>query len=288
MSTKTTFQLKAEIIYNKRVKDVYWHCLLNAPALAREAHAGQFVQIRLSDSLEPFLRRPFSIHRARGGEVEILYQVLGRGTEVFAKKKAGEYLDLIGPLGNGFELLPGRLKPNPLIIAGGMGVAPLLFLAEKLAYSIERRAYRKDKGFELSAKRYPLNAIVLIGAKTKDQILCEKDFIDSGYSVKIATDDGSRGFKGYVSDLLKKELSTIDHRPSTIYACGPKPMLKEVAALSKKYKIPAQLSLEEHMACGIGACLGCTVNTKTGFKRVCKEGPVFGAPELIWSNETQA
>lgn len=287
MQAKKTFQLKAKLIENKRVKGAYWRGILETPLIAKQASPGQFVQIRLGDIRGPLLRRPFSIHKVHGPTFEILYQVLGQGTEVFSSKKAGEYLDIIGPLGNGFELFSSR--PNILIVAGGIGVAPLLFLAEKLTYSVERRAYRKDKGLELSAKRYPclagrqaLNAIVLIGAKTKGQILCEKDFIDTGYSVKIATDDGSRGFKGYVSSLLRQELSIIDYQLSTIYACGPKPLLKEVAAISKRYNIPAQISLEEHMACGIGACLGCVVKTRSGFQRVCKEGPVFNAKEIVW------
>jgi dihydroorotate dehydrogenase electron transfer subunit len=123
---------------------------------------------------------------------------------------------------------------------------------------------------------------VLIGAKTKSQILCENDFKKLGYSVKIATDDGSGGFKGKVTELLRNELSTMNQELTTIYACGPRPMLKAISKISREYKISAQISLEEHMACGIGACLGCVVNTKGGFKRVCKEGPVFKADEIIW------
>jgi dihydroorotate dehydrogenase electron transfer subunit len=150
-----------------------------------------------------------------------------------------------------------------------MGVAPLFSLAEK----IKSHKVTKSQSHKV---------LVLIGAKTKKQILCENEFKKLGCSVKIATDDGSRGFKGYVSDLLKKFFSTANCQPLAIYACGPGPMLKEVAAVAKKYNIPAQVSLEEHMACGIGACLGCVVNTQDGFKRACKEGPVFNAGQLIW------
>ena len=115
-------------------------------------------------------------------------------------------------------------------------------------------------------------------------ILCEKDFRGLGCAVKIATDDGTKGFKGYVSELLEKILrnSEITQQRTTIYACGPRPMLKAIAQISKKYKIPAEISLEEHMACGIGACFGCVVNTKEGCKRVCKEGPVFAADQILW------
>ena len=282
MQRSKGFQLKAKLIENKRVKGAYWQGILEAPLIAKQASPGQFVQIRLGDIHGPLLRRPFSIHKVNGPTFEILYQVLGQGTEAFSSKKAGEYLDVIGPLGNGFELVSSRA--NILIVAGGIGVAPLAFLAEKLTETQNpNSSATRTIGTERNrgAKSQTPNK-VLIGAETKGQILCEKDFIDAGYSVKIATDDGSRGFKGHVSGLFRQELSTIDYRPSTIYACGPKPLLKEVAVISKGYNIPAQLSLEEHMACGIGACLGCVVNTKEGFKRVCKEGPVFEADKIFW------
>ncbi|MFH1281145.1 MAG: dihydroorotate dehydrogenase electron transfer subunit, partial [Candidatus Omnitrophota bacterium] len=145
--------------------------------------------------------------------------------------------------------------------SGGIGMAPLVFLAEKLQNT---------------------KPLVLIGARTKKQILCAREFKALGCSVKIATDDGSAGFKGKVTDLLKQLLSAISYQLSAIYACGPYPMLKMVAQLAQENKITAQLSLEEHMACGIGACLGCEVLTKAGYKSVCKEGPVFFGEELIW------
>lgn len=222
------------------------------------AKPGQFLEIKISDGYEPLLRRPFSIHRRRGKDIEIIYRIAGRGTEILSQRKVGEYLNVIGPLGNGFSILDSQ--PS-ILVAGGMGVAPLVFLAEKLAKS---------------------KTLVLLGAKTKRQILCEKEFRDLGCEVKVATDDGSRGFKGKVTDLLKHLLPTLSSQLSTIYACGPKLMLKEIALISKQYNIPAQVSLEEHMACGIGACLGCVVKTKDGFKRVCKEGPVFNADEIVW------
>jgi dihydroorotate dehydrogenase electron transfer subunit len=145
-----------------------------------------------------------------------------------------------------------------------MGVAPLFFLAKKLKQA---------------------KPVVLIGARTKSQILCEKEFLESGCDVKTATDDGSFGFRGRVTDLLKHQLSTMNYQLSTIYACGPKPMLKEISRIALKHNIPAQISLEAHMACGIGACLGCVVNTKEGFKRVCKEGPVFNCKDIVWQKK---
>ena len=138
-----------------------------------------------------------------------------------------------------------------------MGIAPLVFLAEKLKSKAE----------------------VFIGGKTKKQILCEEELKKLGCDVKIATDDGSLGFKGLVTNLLKKRLRE-KNKPLMIFSCGPKAMLREIANISKKYKIPAQISLEEHMACGIGACFGCSVETRFGYKRVCKEGPVFDARDI--------
>jgi dihydroorotate dehydrogenase electron transfer subunit len=265
------FQIKAKLIYNKKIRNNYFRCAMIAPKIARGVHPGQFVSIRLNDKLEPLLRRPFSIHRVSGSAIEIFYELVGEGSLILSRKKAGESLNIIGPLGNGFNLTPSAPGFKPVLVAGGMGVAPLLFLAEKL------KAHQ---------------TLILLGAKTKAQILCEREFSGLGGQVKIATDDGSKGFKGKVTDLLKHLLfppkagpplaETVNSQQSTIYACGPRPMLKEVSRISRDYNLAAEISLEEHMACGIGACLGCVVNTSEGFKRVCKEGPVFDAEEVIW------
>jgi len=276
-------QIKVKIRYNKKIKVNYFHLVLRIPKIAKDSLPGQFFNIKVSDTCEPLLRRPLSIHRVKGTNIEFLYEVVGRATQILSQRRPGEYLDVIGPLGNGFNLTPNTYNLTPILVAGGIGVAPLLFLADKLAYSVERRAYRKNKKFKLSAKRYPLNALVLIGAKSTGQVLRKKEFKALGCEVKIATDDASEGFKGKVTELLKNILPlAISHKPLAIYACGPRPMLKEIIRISKKYNIPTQVSLEEHMACGIGACLGCVMNTKEGFKRVCKEGPVFNGDEIIW------
>ncbi|MBL7151045.1 MAG: dihydroorotate dehydrogenase electron transfer subunit [Candidatus Omnitrophica bacterium] len=283
MVSKKKLQFKAKLLYNKREKGSFFRLKILAPAIAASCLPGQFVTLRLTDGCQPLLRRPFSIHRISGSGVEILYELVGRGTQILSQKRPGEYLDIIGPLGNGFNYPLSAIRyPLSILVAGGMGVAPLLFLAERLAYSVERRAHSKGR---LYAKRYPLNAFVLIGAKNKNQILCEKEFRKFGCTVKIATDDGSKGYKGKVTQLLQHLLSTIDHRLSTIYGCGPRPMLKEISRICQRRNLAAQLSLEEHMACGIGACLGCAVDTKEGYKTVCKDGPVFDADRIIWEAE---
>lgn len=256
------FQEKVKISLNSSLKQNHFYLRLVSPRISRTGLPGQFIEIKVADSQELLLRRPFSIHKIQSNTLGCLVKVVGLATKILAQKKPGEYLDIIGPLGHGFDFKLQEARHQPIVIvAGGMGVAPLLFLAERI---------KKCQG------------IVLIGAKNKSEILCEKEFEELGFKVKIATDDGSRGFKGKVTDLLKHLLPNVDYRLSTIYACGPRPMLQEISRLSKKYSIPAQISLEEHMACGIGACLGCAVNTKDGFKRVCKEGPVFDAHEIIW------
>ena len=251
-------QTKAKIISHKRLKDRYWHLEFESYVIARRASPGQFVNVRVRAGSDPLLRRPVSIHRISGRRVKLFYEVLGRGTQILSSRKPGELLDIIGPLGNGFAYrLPG--KRQEIIVAGGMGVAPLVFLAERIKSS---------------------KPLILIGAKTKRQILCSGEFKALGCTVAVATDDGSSGFKGKVTDLLKIVLA--QGKPVELFSCGPRQMLKTVAEIAHENKIPAQLSLEEHMACGMGACLGCVVATQSGFKRVCKDGPVFSGKELTW------
>lgn len=255
-------QIKAKIISNKALRASYWHCVISAASIASRARPGQFINIKVTDGLKPLLRRPFSVHNINGENMEVIYDVIGEGTRAFSQRRVGEYLDIIGPSGNGFSL-PASSKRLLVFVGGGIGVAPLFFLA--------RKAKAKNK-------------IVLVGSRSKGQVLCEKEFKNSGCDVKISTDDGSLGLKGRVTDLLKDILDSkiAEENAVLIYACGPRPMLKVVSRLAAQYGLPAQVSLEEHMGCGIGACLGCVVKTKNGLERVCKEGPVFNASDLIW------
>jgi dihydroorotate dehydrogenase electron transfer subunit len=265
---KAMFQEKAQVVSNTAVAQNYYRMSLLSPMVAAEARPGQFIEVQVSQSGEPLLRRPFGVHAVnqRKQTVDILYEVRGKGTQALSEKKPGDFCDILGPLGNGFSIQNARCS---ILVAGGMGVAPLAYLAEKLA---------RDKFSEQKAKN-----LVLIGCKTKRHIMCKKELEKFGYAVKISTDDGSLGFKGYVTDLLEKVLRVTRYKlPVTIYACGPKPMLKEVSRIAREKNISAQLSLEEHMACGIGACLGCVVKTTNGYKRVCKDGPVFEAGSLVW------
>jgi len=262
--------IKAKILSNKKVSHAYYNMSLDAPYIARAAKPGQFVQIKCSDSMEPLLRRPFSIHRlkAKGSRlegIEILYEVVVKGTKSLSKKREGEFLDVMGPLGSGFSLhRPLSLEPRAIIIAGGIGAAPLVYLAEEL-------------------KKNKIKTIVLIGAKTKGFILCEKDFKKVTSEVYVSTDDGTYGCKGFVSKLFRKILKTTESKFETVvYVCGPAGMLRCIADICRERNFECQESMEEKMACGIGACLGCVVETKSGNKLVCKDGPVFDAKELIW------
>ncbi|MEW6095869.1 MAG: dihydroorotate dehydrogenase electron transfer subunit [bacterium] len=254
-------QTKGKILVNDNIAPEYYKMALKSPEIVKTAKPGQFVHIKVSESYDPLLRRPFSIHSIKNSDiVEILYRVVGKGTELLSEKKVGEELDILGPLGNGFKINNER---KIVIIGGGAGIAPLFFLTQKAIASSN-------------------NIIVLIGAKTKRLILCEQEFKDLGVAVQIATEDGSYGHKGLVTDLLNQFSSA----SISLFACGPSIMLREVAIFSHKHNLPCQVSLESRMACGVGACLGCAIKVKgevkTISKRVCSEGPVFAAKEIVF------
>ena len=211
---------------------------------------GQFVNIRL-DGL--FLRRPISVCHKKDGEVTILYKVVGKGTEQMASMRSGS-LDLLTGLGNGYDTsLSGQ---NPLLIGGGVGVPPLFWLAETLIG--EGRQVR-----------------VILGFNTKDEIFCEEEFKKLGAEVFLTTADGSSGIRGFVTDAMKN----LDY--SYFYTCGPEPMLR---AVFRESKSEGQFSFEERMGCGFGACMGCSCKTVTGYKRICKDGPVLKKEEILWEN----
>jgi len=261
-------QQKLKVLLNKKIRDGFYHIRFASAAIARSALAGQFVQIRVNDTFDPLLRRPLGIHRVDKGTFDCLYTVVGKATQILSQVRTGVSVDVVGPLGQGFNYTLTANRSTPILIAGGMGVAPLVFLAERFA------ALRKG------AASGPLQ--VIIGARTKSHILCLNEFRKFKCQVHVATEDGTAGSKGYATDVLEDVLSTDGCRLTTMYACGPHPMLAAVASLARKRGIAAQVSLEAHMSCGIGACLGCVVETTHGQKRVCKEGPVFSAQEVIW------
>jgi len=268
-------QIRARILSNQKVIEKYYKMSLYAPEVAQEAYPGQFIHIRCTDGCNPLMRRPFSIYKAEGKKIEILYEVVGKGTHLLSGKRVGEGVGILGPSGRGFKInLPLR---RTVLVAGGIGVAPLYFLASKLMEIL-----KKEEKEKIGENFIPL-PLVLIGAKNEEKILEEEEFKNLKVEVKIATDNGSKGFKGEVTDfftslfLIPESLSFVN-----VYACGPPPMLKKIAMLSYKYGFPCQLALEQKMGCGIGACLGCVIKGKNGYLRVCKDGPVFDAGEIDW------
>ena len=255
----------SKIISNKELKKNRFRMAIEAPSITKAARPGQFLHIRCGDSKDPLLRRPISIHKIGKKSVDILYNVVGKGTAVLAGKKTGDTIDIIGPLGNGFKT-PKNSKSVKLLVAGGMGVAPLMCLAEELT----KKGGREKK-------------IVILGAKTRQHILCENEFKKLGFEVHVATEDGSMGKKCLATDLAKDIVLSRKYKSSEvcIYAAGPMPMVKVLCGLMEGCSRQSQVSLEEKMACGLGACLGCVVDTQAGYKRVCKDGPVFNLCEVI-------
>lgn len=249
----------APILEQQKVGPRHYKLTLSSEYIAQNAHPGQFVEIKVGNGTTPLLRRPLSIHRVIGKNIEILYEAVGPGTELLSQRKKGEKLNVLGPLGSGFKIDCDEI----ILVAGGLGVAPLRFLA--------------DEAVKLGKKVH-----ALLGAGTKECLLCEADLLPISENVKVTTDDGSYGEKGLVTDTLKSLLSTFNSQLSAIYSCGPRAMLAEVARVAREHDIPCQVSLEAYMACGIGACLGCAVETRNGYKMACKDGPVFNAEEIKW------
>jgi dihydroorotate dehydrogenase electron transfer subunit len=247
--------------------DIYLLRFTSGP-IAVQSRPGQFVMVRPPKFLEPLLPRPFSIHRVQGDQVELLFKVVGQGTRQLADLNKGDLLEVRGPLGQGFNF---NINQNPILVAGGMGVAPLLFLAETWRHSQKKNPKWSFKLF--------------IGARNKAELLFLKEFEQAGAEVFAATEDGSYGRKGLVTQLLAMTIKKPSPNP-TLFVCGPNPMLKMVRNWAVQKKIPCQLSLETHMACGLGACLGCAVARKEGsgfsYVKVCQEGPVFEAREVFW------
>ncbi len=258
----------ARVLYNDPVAPGHFRIGLGWDT--PEILPGQFVMLRVSEGCDPLLRRPFCIYNVigrkksgppfRGEGIEILYRVKGRGTEIMSTWTPGHRVDLIGPLGNGF---PWPEQGRTVVMAaGGVGVAPLYLMASVI------------KG-----------GVFLFGARNRDDAALSGDLEKLPLKLRIATEDGSTGLKGLVTDMLDEELG----EGSIIYACGPPGMLRAVSAMAAQRGVPCFVSLERHMACGMGACLGCAVKTKKQgsvplYSMVCSEGPVFRSSHIDWES----
>lgn len=246
----------ARVASNELLNCDIYRMRVETPQIAAQAQVGQFVQVKVGQPLDPILRRPLSIHRIDrdAGVIELLYIVVGKGTKLLSQVKPGESLDIIGPLGRGFELVTN--KPA-LLVAGGIGIAPLLPVAEELV-----KAGTSVKLF--------------YGARQPEALVTAEDFQALGVEVSLITDKD-----GTVVDLLRQH-ATGEQADCVIYSCGPNPMLKAVQEFAASLNIECQLSLEEHMACGFGACLGCACRQKDGgYAHVCTDGPVFKGEEIV-------
>ncbi len=254
-------KVKCELVKKEKLIEGIYKFSVKAPEIAKEAKAGQFLEIKVSETGEPYLRRPISIFNIDGDIVEFIFQVKGRGTELLAQVQEGKLIDIMGPLGKGtFKV---KEYNNVAIIGGGIGTYPLYELTKEL----------KGKA----------NLNVYLGFRDKSLVTCEKEFEEIGLNkLVVTTDDGSYKEKGFAIDFMKKDIE--EHKVDMIFACGPLPMLKAVRSYAIENNIPCQISLEERMGCGIGACLGCAVKVRTGedtkYGHVCKDGPVFNASDV--------
>ncbi len=260
--------ITGKVLSNELVAPDFYKLDVFVGSMAEEIKPGQFVMVKVASGLEPFLRRPISINSVNIKErnLSLIYQVIGKGTKLMTNIKRDQNLEIMGPLGQGFTW-KGTDK-TAVLVGGGCGIAPLVALAQEL------KANDKD-------------VYVLLGAQTKDRLICEREFNKVGAKVQVATDDGSWGFHGFVTELLERLLAQV--KVDQLYCCGPLPMTKIVTKIAEKNSLPCQVSLEERMGCGIGACIGCVCKTqdhhgKIDYKKVCTDGPVFDSREVVFDD----
>ena len=271
---------KTVILSNQEISPGYYRMRILAPDYNKLAKPGQFVMFRLQKSEQPLLRRPFGIFRTGFMPadceamppkefVELIYKVVGSGTEIMQRLHQGDQVELLGPLGKGFE--PGDLTEEKILVGGGIGLVPLYMLAEKLVDTSKVR--------------------LLMGGRTRDDIITVTEFERLGVETYVSTEDGSLGERGLVTQVLEQKLA--ESQKKSVYACGPMPMIKAVEKICKKYNVPLQVSLEALMACGVGACLGCVVKgaghteETPSYLCTCKTGPVFRSGQLDWSDDNE-
>ncbi|MBW2567110.1 MAG: dihydroorotate dehydrogenase electron transfer subunit [Deltaproteobacteria bacterium] len=265
---KEMLQKKVEILHHVQVGPGYFRMGLAFPELARIARPGQFVMVKLPDRSIPLLRRPFSVHNrlVEKGEVcgfELLYKVVGQGTQAMSGMIAGDVLDVLGPLGKGFSYPEGI--SDAFLVGGGIGVAPLYYLALDL---VERRNVRPT---------------VFVGGCSSADVLCREEFEQAGAKVCITTEDCSLGEEGMITSLVQKAVEN-DGKPDIIYACGPQAMLRSLSDIAGAHDVQCQVSMETVMACGFGVCLGCVVEKAGGgedYLHACTDGPVFDSRTIV-------
>jgi dihydroorotate dehydrogenase electron transfer subunit len=260
-------QFSSSVLSKENLQERIFKLTLSSPFISKTSEPGNFIHIRVDSIDSPLLRRPFSIHNVEKDKeaFEILLKVVGHGTNILSKKSPGDTLDILGPIGNSFSL-PEQGK-DIMLVAGGMGIAPLWFLFNRLI-----RRSRKNK------------LTFFLGAKSEEELVYVEKINKLGGRLILTTDDGSVGRKGMVTDIFLQKIKkkSYDHKKLTVFSCGPGVMLKRMSEIAKRLDLSCQVSLETHMACGVGACWGCVVKQIDGnYKRVCVDGPVFDAREII-------
>ena len=257
-----TMQLEnGRVISHEQLAPEEFLLTLYAPEIAAKAKPGQFVNVQISQQIQPLLRRPISIHDvdAQKGLMLLYYHVVGTGTELLSRLTPQEEISLLGPLGHGFDTSVSASRVY--VVGGGIGQAPLRYLARVLA----------EQGNEV---------VAVMGARDAQGLQAVHFYEENGMTLKLSTEDGSLGTQGFVTEHLKNLEA---EKVKAVYACGPKPMLRAIKALTEAQQIPCQVSLEEKMACGVGVCLGCTCKStdpQAAYPKVCTHGPVFWAQEV--------
>jgi dihydroorotate dehydrogenase electron transfer subunit len=287
-SRSTIFLEDAEVLAHERFEGNQFILKLRAPKCARRATPGSFVHLTCDESLP--MRRPLSIMRANPERetIEVLYKVVGRGLELLSNKRAGDRLSTLGPIGNSF--VPHPDKPRTLLVGGGVGIPPMVFLAE----SLRERDDAQWKPLVLMGSEVPFPfrakpSTIMVPGVPDGAIACMPLLDEWGVASRLASMAGYAGcYEGYVTDLATAWLDALDPQARTeveMFACGPTVMLKAAAAVAKRFHIPCQVSLEEFMACAVGGCAGCAVRVETpqgpAMKRVCVDGPVFDAQAVF-------
>lgn len=254
--------MKLKIIRNEKLCGTVFRLKAERGPM-KEARPGQFLQLRCSDSPAPLLRRPFSVAGMDENSFEIIYKIVGAGTRELSRLAAGDVLDAVGPLGNGFPDIMGE----SVIVAGGMGIAPMMYLAKKYRGHIKKFIY---------------------GAKTAEALFCCEEIDFMAAELVKTTDDGTCGLMGDACSTLENCIA--GENPDAVFACGPGEMLKKVCMISKEHSVPCFISLENRFACGVGACLGCAVRVFEGgrysYRRACRDGPVFKGEVIVWESPT--
>lgn len=258
---------RARLLENERLAAGLYLMRLESPLIARDVGPGQFVHMRIPGMEGHVLRRPFSVYSrdASAGTLDVLYQVVGFGTRHLAGLAPGARCELVGPVGAGWALPEGC--SHALLVGGGVGAAPLFMFCERLAGAGVR-------------------ACAVLGAQTRDALVCEGRYREVlGEAVRCATDDGSYGFAGFCTDLAKQEMARAAAAGDPydfVAACGPEPVMRIVSGAAAEAGVACQVSMERRMACGVGACLSCVVDTVDGKRRACVDGPVFDAGKVVW------